>query len=415
MRVGLISFHSFLNPGGVKRHILGLHKEFKKRGIYSKIIVPRRSKSENYGKDVVILGTSFPLKFSGSQSDFCVNFNPIAIRAVLEKEKFDVLHFHNFGFPSAFQILERSEALNILTFHANVEKSKFLNNFPVFLYLLNKISQWKIDGVTGVAPVNLKVFSNFKGPKKVIANGIDLKEFNPETPPLKKFLKDKQDKKNKINILFVGRIEERKGLIYLLRAFKILEKNFSKGQKIELKLIIVGDGPLKADCRQWTKKNRLKNVYFEGEKSGRILSSYYASADIFVSPAIYGESFGIVLLEAMASGVPVAAFANRGYRDFLKDKKAGEFLVKPKDHKTLAQKIEILIKNPGLREKLKKSGLKEVKEYSWPKITDKVLDFYEICRKEKQTKKKEKFFLHAFDKNIEKLYDKTVPNWLKPK
>ena len=67
MKIGLISFHSFSKPGGVKRHILGLYKEFKKRGIETKIIVPRRKRSENYGKNVILLGTSFPIKFSGSQ------------------------------------------------------------------------------------------------------------------------------------------------------------------------------------------------------------------------------------------------------------------------------------------------------------------------------------------------------------
>src|SRR3989344_5168993 len=103
MKVGLVSFHSFSQPGGVKRHIFGLYKEFKRRGIETKIIVPRRKKNENYGRDVILLGTSFPVNFSGSQADFCVNFNPLAIEEVLQKEKFDVLHFHNCGFPSSLQ------------------------------------------------------------------------------------------------------------------------------------------------------------------------------------------------------------------------------------------------------------------------------------------------------------------------
>ncbi|PIX92669.1 hypothetical protein COZ26_00585, partial [Candidatus Kuenenbacteria bacterium CG_4_10_14_3_um_filter_39_14] len=167
MRIGLISFHSFYQPGGVKRHVLGLHKEFKRRGIYSKIIAPRRKWSEDYGKDVILLGTSFPLSFSGSQADFDINFNPLAIERVLKKEKFDVLHFHNFGFPSAYQILEKSEALNILTFHANISGSKFFKRFPSLLYVFNRLAQWKIDGVIGVAPLNIKVFKKYTGPKAV--------------------------------------------------------------------------------------------------------------------------------------------------------------------------------------------------------------------------------------------------------
>lgn len=399
LRIGLISFHSFFQPGGVKRHILGLQKEFKKRGIYSKIIAPRRKKQEFYGKDVILLGTSFPLPFSGSQSDFCINFNPLAIEKVLKKEKFDVLHLHNFGFPSAWQILERSDVLNVLTFHANIEGSEFLKNFPIFLYLLNKIVQWKIDGVIGVAPLNLRVFKGYKGPKTVIPNAIDLGEFGHWVPKIKKF------SDGKINILFLGRIEERKGLIYLLRAFKVLEKKFTN-----LRLIVVGEGPLKRELQIWTKKNKLKNVVFEGGIKEERTPVYYRTADIFVSPAIYGESFGIVLVEAMACGIPVVAFANEGYKEVLKKGKGERFLVKPKDYKTLAKKLEILIKNKELRKEMGEWGQIEAKKYSWPKIADQVLDFYELCRKNKQ-KRREKSF--DIDKIFQKLYNKDILNWLK--
>jgi phosphatidylinositol alpha-mannosyltransferase len=123
MKIGLISFHSFTNPGGVKNHILGLSKEFEKRGIETKIIVPRRSLWEKYDKNVILLGTSIPINIAGTQGDIVFNFNPFAIRKVLEREKFDVLHFHNFIAPSALQILEKSDSLNIVTSHANIEKN----------------------------------------------------------------------------------------------------------------------------------------------------------------------------------------------------------------------------------------------------------------------------------------------------
>jgi len=372
MKIGLISFHSFLQPGGVKRHILGLHQEFKKRGIQSKIIAPRRSPLENYGKEVILLGTSFPWGVTGTQGDFCINFNPFAIKKVLDEEKFDVLHFHNCGFPSTLQILEWSKALNILTFHANLEKSTFVKSFPGFLYIFNKLVQWKIDGVIGVAPLNLKTFKYYKGPKTVIPNGIDLAEFDPEVLKIKKYLD------GKINILFLGRIEERKGLIYLLRALKILNKKHNN-----LRLIIVGEGPLKGKCQKWVKKNKLENVVFEKEVNQKEIPSYYKTADIYCSPAIYGESFGIVLIEAMAVGTPVVAFANKGYAGVLKNTKGGEFLARPKDYRTLAKKLEILINNPELGKEMGKWGIKEAQKYSWPKIVDQVLAFYDLCRENK--------------------------------
>lgn len=370
MKIGLISFHSFFYEGGVKRHILSLKKELERQKNKCKIIVPRRKRGENYGQDIIILGTSFPITFGGTQGDLCINFTPLSIEKVLAKEKFDVLHFHNFGFPLAGQILEVSQALNILTFHANIEKSRFLKTGFEFL---NPIIQQKIDGVIGVAPFILKYFKNFGGPKTVIPNGIDLEEFGSEIPKIKKLSNDK------INILFLGRIEERKGLIYLLEAFKILEQKFPN----KLRLIIVGDGELKKDCQNFAEENKLKEVHFEGEKRDKEVPRYYKSADIFVSPAIFGESFGLILLEAMASEVPVVAFANQGYQEFLKGKK-GAFLVPPKNYRALAQKIEILIKNPQLRKKMGEWGKKEAQNYSWDKVCDKVLDFYQLCQNKKQ-------------------------------
>ncbi len=395
MKIALISFHSFYPPGGVKRHILGLHKEFKKRGIYSKIIAPRRKWREYYGKDVILLGTSFPLNFSGSKSDFDINFNPLAIERVLKKEKFDVLHLHNFGFPSAFQILERSEVLNILTFHANISNSKFFKRFPTLLYFLNRIVQWKMDGVIGVAPLNIKVFKSYQGPKAVIPNGIDLEEFNPQVPKLKKFSQDK------INLLFVGRIEKRKGLIYLLKAYKILTKKFPN-----LRLFVVGEGELQDECESYIKKNNLKEIYFEGQVIGKNLVSYYRSCDIFVSPAIFGESFGLVLLEAMACGAPVVAFANEGYKLFLQDKKGGKFLAKNRSCEDLAKKIEILIEDEKLRKKMSEWGIKEAENYSWSRIANQVLDFYQTALQYKQKRESEAPF--SLEKSIYKLFNKIL-------
>jgi phosphatidylinositol alpha-mannosyltransferase len=384
MKIALISFHSFYQPGGVKRHILGLYKEFKKRGIETKIIAPRRKRSENYGKDVILLGTSFPFPFSGGISDLGINFNPLSIEKVLKKEGFDVLHFHNFGFPSTLQILaspSTSKTLNILTFHANIKGSKFLKRFPFLLYLVKKIADWRIDGIIGVAPLNLEPFKKYKKPKIVIPNGIDLEIFNPNVPKIKKFLD------GKINILFLGRIEERKGLIYLLKAYKILEKKFTPSPKSGggLRLIVVGDGPQKKEMEEFVKENGLKEVVFEGQIKEDEVVNYYTTCDLFCSPATHGESFGLVLVEAMACQKPVVAFANEGYFQFLHNKKGG-ILVKNKDWRDLAKKLEILIKNQKLREKMGKIALKEAEEYSWTKIADRVLDFYQFCQKEKAKK-----------------------------
>ncbi len=373
-KIGIVSFHTFFQPGGVKRHILGLKKEFQKKGIETKIIVPKRNKNESYENDIILLGTSFPIDFNGSQADFNINFNLVALEKILKKENFDILHFHNFGFPSILQILlspSNKSVLNILTFHANLTGNPFVKKFPTLISTINKICNWKIDGVIGVSPLVLDYFKDFKKTKKVIPNGTDLEVFNPSVPEIKKF------KDDKINLLFVGRIEKRKGLIYLLRAYKRLTSKYSN-----LRLIIVGEGPLEKECKNYVAKNQLKNIVFEGQVSEGV-APYYKTADIYISPAVFGESFGIVLLEAMACGTPLVAFDNRGYRGVLKGKFSERFLAKNKNVGDLVFQIEKLIKNPSLRKRAGEKGLEEVQQYSWTKVADQVLNFYKECQKKK--------------------------------
>ncbi len=401
LKIALISSHSFSKPGGVQNHILGLQREFKKMDIQTKVIVPRRSWKENYGEEIILLGTSIPLYLAGNQVDLDINFNPLSIDQTLKKEKFSVLHFHNFVLPFSFQILASPfsrETLNILTIHANLEKMINQVSFQVYFGLCKIIIQWRIDGVIGVSPVALLGLEDFKKPKAIIPNGIELTEFHPKIPKIKKFC----DKK--INLLFVGRIEERKGLIYLLKAFKILSKKFS-----HLRLIVVGDGPERKKCEEFKNKNNLKDVYFEGEKTGKEIPSYYSTADIFIAPSIFGESFGIVLLEAMASGKPVVAFANEGYKAVLKNSKGERFLARPKDYHDLAKKIEVLIKNPKLREEMGRWGRREAEKYSWSKIAERVLDFYRLCQKYREKNKKLSF--PRILEKIEKMAQKDLLKW----
>jgi len=375
MKVGLVCFHSFVNPGGVKNHILGLSKEFEKRGIETKIIVPRRNFTEKYDKNVIILGMSFPVNIGGTQGDFCMNFNPFSIYRVLKREKFDVLHFHNITIPSAWQILGwqkrmKKDSVNILTFHANLDGIPIFRKMPYFTKLFIKKLNKTMDGIIGVARLNIEPFKGYKGLTTVIPNGIDINQFGSDLEPYEKF------KDDKINILFLGRLEERKGLIYLLEAFKILQNEFDN-----LRLIVVGDGPLKKSSQDFVKYNELKNVVFEGQKTGKSALRYFKTCDIFCSPAIFGESFGIVLLEAMASKKPVCGFSNLGYKELLQNTKGADFLAEPRDHIDLACVLRKLIQSEKLRKEMGDWGYEKAKEYSWEKIADQVLAFYKKCGK----------------------------------
>jgi phosphatidylinositol alpha-mannosyltransferase len=150
----------------------------------------------------------------------------------------------------------------------------------------------------------------------------------------------------------------------------------------------VGEGTLKDECVKYTKKNQLKEVYFEGQKTGLEARRYFSTCDIYCSPAIFGESFGIVLLEAMAVGKPVCGYANPGYKELLSGTKGEQFLAEPKNVPQLTEKLEMLIKDEKLRQEMSQWGLETVKQYEWRNVADRVLNFYDICLKAKLEKNK---------------------------
>ncbi len=386
MKVGLISAHPFSEEGGVKTHILNLKREFQKKNVKTKVLVPRAKIFEKYDKDTILLGTALRIEFGGGISDLIFSFLPLAIERVLLREKFDVLHFHNFTLPATLQILLSPlsfSSTTILTFHSNIERSAFLKKYPFFIDLLNDFCNLRIHGVILVSKILRPFFQNYKGEIEVIPNGVSLEAFGPTVPPVKKFL----DKK--LNLLFVGRLEERKGPIYLLKAFRLLKKKYPQAR-----LIFVGDGPQRSECESFVKKFNLKDVVFEGWVAQEKVPSYYASCDIFCVPSIYGESFGIILLEALASQKPVVAFNIEAFLEVVKEGK-GVLFAKNKNIFDLAKKIEFLILHKEKRKELGFEGRKWVQKYSWEKVAQKVLDFYQKIKNQREKKslfiKNEKF------------------------
>jgi len=371
MKIGLVCPYPLDIPGGVREHVLGLYGEFKKRGHKVKIIFPGGLRKKSKKKDIIFLGIYLKIPSNKDQATitFCSNFAQ-KIQKMLEKEKFDIIHFHEFYTPfSSLQILQHSTSINIATFHACSEASPLAKTAKSISRTYLKKTAKKIHGAIAVSTVARK-YAIFPNKRKIIIipNGVDLTRFNTRVSPLRKFA----DKK--INILFVGRLTKRKGLIYLLRAFRILKKKYPN-----IRLIVVGDGDQKRKAKEFVRLHRVKDVFFAGAVSDKLLPFYYASADIFCSPATEAESFGIVLLEAMATGLPVVAFANTGYKQVLKG--FGERgLVPSKNVKSLAGKIESLIEGKELRKDLAAWGQKEVKKYSWKKVSSRVLAFYKITQ-----------------------------------
>lgn len=367
MKIGLVSAHSLSSPGGVQAQVRLLLKGLLERGHKAKIISPRQNGENNFGKEILWVGRSITVSFNAGQGALSFSLKPRAIPRLLAAESFDILHYHNLGLFLPLQILSSSQTTNILTQHSFSEGSVLWRSTPEAERFARALFVNKMDGVIGVSSPVLEILGEgFKKPVKIIPNAIDLERFSPAATLVKKL------PSQRINILFVGRVEERKGLIYLLRAFARLRKRFENTS-----LTVVGEGPLKSEAEGWVKRYRIRGIDFTGYVKDKDLPPYYKRADVFCSPATHGESFGVVLLEAMASGAPIVCFANTGYREVMRNYPFTEGLVPPRDIGGLTRALEILVKNKTLREELSRWGLKEVQQYSSDKITQQVVDFYE--------------------------------------
>jgi phosphatidylinositol alpha-mannosyltransferase len=203
----------------------------------------------------------------------------------------------------------------------------------------------------------------------VIPNGVDLDVYKPGLSPIR-HLRDES-----VNILFVGRLEKRKGLGDLLRAYRALSSRVHN-----TRLIIVGDGPLRGRVESYIARHRLDNVVMAGYVPNSVKPRYYNSADIFCAPATGAESFGIVLLEALASGLPVVASEVEGYMAVLEPGR-DSITVPPKNWRELAASLVILARDAELRARLSAYAIEKARRYSWKLVASEVVEVYVEARK----------------------------------
>jgi phosphatidylinositol alpha-mannosyltransferase len=179
-------------------------------------------------------------------------------------------------------------------------------------------------------------------------------------------------KDGKRNLLFVGRHEPRKGLLELLKAYRILRKT-----GCDCRLLVVGQGPLSREARRYVATRRLGGVEFLGRVSEDEKAQLFRTADVYVSPATGGESFGIVLLEAMAAGTPIVASDIHGYKGVVRrDREA--LLVEPRQPKQIAAAVARILRDDELRAEMSRAELARAQEFSWERVTAKVDEFYGV-------------------------------------
>jgi phosphatidylinositol alpha-mannosyltransferase len=368
MKIALVSPYDFSYPGGVVRHICNLESQLTRMGHVVKIIAPASKPVSGYGDRFIAIGKPRPIPTSGSIARITISFNLAnQVKKVLEREKFDVVHLHEPLAPTlGFTVLRLSRSVNIGTFHAAESRPSYRWTKPLMLSRLYKKWFKKLDGRIAVSkPARDFINKHYPSTYEIIPNGVDVGNFSPAITPVPEF------KDGKINILFLGRLEKRKGLEYLLKAYALFKPDFK-----ECRLIIVTPSTkLRKKYEKQVADAALEDVVFVGGVGEKEKARYYSTADIFCAPSTGHESQGVVLLEAMASGKPVVASNISGYASVITNGVDG-LLIPPKQEVPLAQALAGLMRNEPLRRQIGEAGRVNAQAYSWEHVARKVMELY---------------------------------------
>ena len=369
MKVGLVSPYDFASPGGVTDHVRYLAGQLRRQGQEVRIFAPSSRADIDFDTpEFYRIGSPIAVPANDSVARITLSFHLAnRVAAIIEQESFDVLHFHEPLMPALpLTMLRMSTAANVGTFHA-------FSHSNIGYYYGRGILQPYLEhihrGIAVSEPARTffnRYFPEF--PLRVIPNGIDVDVFKPGLSPIR-HLRDEN-----VNILFVGRLEKRKGLGDLLRGYEFMRERVSQSR-----LIIVGDGPLRGKVESYISRHRLANVVMAGYVPDSVKPRYYSSADIFCAPATGAESFGIVLLEAMASGLPVVATEVPGYMSVL-EPGHDSLTVRPKGWAELGSALIILARDAELRRRMGAYGHEKARRYAWDAVASQVIEVYEEAR-----------------------------------
>lgn len=364
MKIALVSPYDYASFGGVTQHITHLAEQFQQRGHEVHIMAP--ASGDGVCESPVPfhrLGTPVSVPANGSVAR--ISMGPrlsSEVKQILRSGAFDIVHLHEPMLPALpLAVLRASRATNVGTFHA-YRRSNFAYFYgkPILRYFF-----WKLHGRIAVSDAARDfVAEHFPGPYRVIPNGIDYAWFNRPREPIPG-LDD-----GRLNVLFVGRLEKRKGLSHLLRAWGQV-----RAAVPEARLVVVGGGSGLEHYQSFVRARHSDDIIFTGLVPHDELPRYYHSAHIYCAPSTGQESFGIVLLEAMAAGAPIVTTSIPGYREVVSDGEQA-LLVPPKDSDRLAAALIRLLRDPELRARLGDSGCRTAARYDWPRVADEVLEYY---------------------------------------
>ncbi|MEX2324468.1 MAG: glycosyltransferase family 4 protein [Nitriliruptoraceae bacterium] len=361
MRVVLVSPYDLSVPGGVQQHVRSLGTALRQLGDEVHIIGPARESHTAAVDGVTTIGGSRGIRFNGSVAP--ISWSPAGARAArrtIAALQPDIVHVHEPLVPTVgVAAVRQSAAPVVATFHAFAERARLYRfaRRPA-RHILARLRA-AIAVSRSAARFHAAALGVDPAVWQIIPNGVNVARFASDGSA-------GEHGDSSTAVLFVGRFEPRKGLPVLLEAVERLHR---KG--VRLNTTVVGDDRAHAPRRF----ANLPDVEFVGRVDNKQLAALYSSTDLFVSPALGGESFGIVLIEAMAAGACVIASDIPGYRDVLEDGRLGH-LVPPNDPTALAEVIGRLARQPAVRAGYVRAARVAVNQYDWQVVAARIRTAY---------------------------------------
>lgn len=365
-------------PGGVQTHITHLSNQLVRKNHRVKVFAPSLKKSgfeRKFDCEVEYITGSVRVPWWGTSIDVSVltSQQKREIWSVFSEFKPDVIHFHTIWNPvMQTQLLWMlpDEIRKVGTFHDTPPDRGLGKHIGANLMKLGaRYYLPKMDEIISVSETQARAMGadpgDLPGNFRILPNGIDAASGRSKQRPT--------HGDNEFRIIFVGRFEERKGIFELLEVYRRLQ-DFER--EYDLSLTLLGRGPQTADVKDFIENHELRNVKIFEQAGDQQKEELLMDSDLMVAPALYGESFGIVLLEAMALGTKVAGYGNEGYLSVGREYGAEHF-PPPGDREALLEVIRNHIENPERTDHLIERGLEIAAKHDWKIIANEIEKIYQ--------------------------------------
>lgn len=357
VRVALACPYAWGDPGGVQIHVRALAERLLLRGHEVVVLAPVRGTADEPWVEPV--GRPIDIRFNASNAPIDPRpWSRMRVRSVLSAFVPDVVHAHEPLTPSTglWSLLE-SPGPVVGTFHSGVSGSRLYDAASPLLRRAARRLAVRVAVSEHAARVARR---RIGGRFEIVPNGVDVGRFSGATPT---------DLGPGTKLVFVGRLDPRKGFPTAVAAFARLAED-----RPDLRLVVVGDGPDRVAVAPLSREMR-ERVLLLGAVPNRELAPVLAACNVYLGPSIGGESFGVVLVEAMAAGLPVVASDVPGYDEVVRDGIDG-LLVPPSEPGRLAEAVGRVLDDDGVRERLVAAGLLRAQTFDWSVVVDRLEGIY---------------------------------------